>query len=97
MAVYQDLTVILLAAQRKCGDKLRLKCEPEGTYSQLQLAVPNRDHPRTRARYPVDGNVRSLRSRREETRCIIVRMPTPPSAGTLLARMRHRAIRLAHS
>jgi hypothetical protein len=25
--VYQDLTVILLAAQRECGDKLRLKCD----------------------------------------------------------------------
>ena len=32
----------------------------------------------------------------ETPRCIIiVRMPTPPSAGTLLARMRHRAIQLA--
>ena len=31
------------------------------------------------------------------SRLIIVRMPTPPSAGTLLARMRHRAIQLAHS
>jgi hypothetical protein len=30
-------------------------------------------------------------------RCIIVRMPTPPSAGILLARMRHRATQLAHS
>src|ERR1700722_14748068 len=97
MAVYQDLTVILLAAQRKCGDKLRLKCEPEGTYSQLQLAVPNRDHPRTRARYPVDGNVRSLLSRREETRCIIVRIPKKPTTGILLAKMRNREIRLAHS
>jgi hypothetical protein len=33
----------------------------------------------------------------ETPRCIIVRMPTPPSAGTLLARMRHRATHLAHS
>jgi hypothetical protein len=33
----------------------------------------------------------------ETPRCIIVRMPTPPSAGNLLARMRHRAIQLAHS
>ncbi len=33
----------------------------------------------------------------ETPRRIIVRMPTPPSTGTLLARMRHRAIRLAHS
>jgi hypothetical protein len=30
-------------------------------------------------------------------RCVIVRMPTLPSAGTLLARMRHRATQLAHS
>jgi hypothetical protein len=29
--------------------------------------------------------------------CVIVRKPTPPSAETLLARMRHRATRLAHS
>jgi hypothetical protein len=33
----------------------------------------------------------------ETPRCVIVRMPTPPSAGTLLARMRHRATQLAHS
>ena len=33
----------------------------------------------------------------ETPSCIIVRMPTPPSAGTLLARMRHRAIQLAHA
>ena len=33
----------------------------------------------------------------ETPRCVIVRMPTPPSAETLPARMRHRATRLAHS
>ena len=33
----------------------------------------------------------------ETPRCVIVRMPTPPSAETPLARMRHRATRLAHS
>ena len=33
----------------------------------------------------------------ETPRCVIVRMPTPPSAGTLLARMPHRATQLAHS
>jgi hypothetical protein len=33
----------------------------------------------------------------ETPRCAIVRMPTPPSTGTLVARMRHRATQLAHS
>jgi hypothetical protein len=33
----------------------------------------------------------------EMPRRVIVQMPTPPSAGILLARMRHRATLLAHS
>ena len=50
------------------------------------------------ARIPMITRNELLYQTADETpRCIIVRMPTPPSAGTLLARMHHRAIRLAHS
>jgi hypothetical protein len=39
----------------------------------------------------------SFQTADEMPRSIIVRMPTPPLAGTLLARMRHRATQLVHS
>ena len=72
--------------------------------SSRQACTDQRQYPCVTHLAPVFGSLAMItrdgllyQTADETPRCIIVRMPTPPSAGTLLARMRHRATQLAHS